>query len=1202
MPLTRRNSLPKPWTARLVDPGIITGMKWMLLVLLLASGAWSQSFDTIVRGGKLVDGSGNPWRMADVGIRGGKIVAVGDLKGQQATNAINATGLIVAPGFIDIHNHSDDTVLADGNAESMVRQGVTSMIFGEGGSAAPSEQFADFNAYFAQLLKQGVSTNIGSYVGSSQIWTQVRGPKAGPPTPAELDKMREQVRTAMRQGALGVSSSLSGPPGAWIDTDTLVAMCKVAAEHGGIYSTHMRTEGQGVFEAVAEALEIGRRAGIPVDIIHLKIADHKLWGRMPELIASIRQARQNGQQVEAHVYPYRAGQNNLASIIPPWAHEGGRDAMLARLKDPAQRAKIREQIENGIQGTNWYNHYTATGSWEGMLLVSLSNPEYKRFEGKRMSEVIQSLGGDGIEVLFKVLLDNKGSIPTIYFHHSEEDMRYALRQPFVSIGSDGTAVKTEGPLARGNPHPRYYGTFPRVLGRYVREDKVITLEEAVRKMTSANAAKIGIYDRGLVRPGQWADIAIFNPETVIDNSTWEKPHQYASGIEYVLVNGQVVLARGQHTGARPGQIIRGSGVAEAKSDRAAAEWVIRNGGNVRLVNGKNRVGRLSDLPDGDLRLASVDLVGTNIDPADLNKLSGLDELTELFLPGPIFNPGAGSRLDANDQLIALAGLTKLERLHFSLHFLTNINVQDKGLLHLTALTNLKELRLTQGRVKGAGLAPFPNLRKLELNYSTFADEGMPYVAKMRRLEELAIRDTFVTDDGLRHLAGLTDLVSLDLYGGRYTDAGLKHLAGLKKLQKLNLLGASISDEGAEVLAGLTELRELNLYRSQITNAGLAKLAALKKLESLDLRYTRVSRSGVDEFRRAVPGARVEFQDASPQTASAELRQSKPAAATEQAVADWVKKLGGKVTMRNGVVVEVDLARTPVTDQQIPHLKTLSSLEVLDLTTTEVGDLGVAALASVQSLRSLNLSQTMTSDKGLSSLAKLPNLQELAVRHTLVEDLTDLPDVEVLSLAGCAVGDDALAHLSSLKRLRELDLSYTEVTNAGMAHLAGLTSLESLDLNTTEIGDEGLRYIAGLTQLKRLRLNYGPFTDKGIRLLTALKNLQTLEVARSRVTDASMDALAAMPALRRVNLDYTSVSDKGLAVLAGGRPDLEALRLDTANLTDAAVESLSTLRTLKDLNLYHTLITPAGYEKLKTALPDCRIVYDADSAQPTRRKS
>jgi N-acyl-D-aspartate/D-glutamate deacylase len=277
---------------------------------------------------------------------------------------------------------------------------------------------------------------------------------------------------------------------------------------------------------------------------------------MPELVTSIASARARGQQVEAHVYPYRAGQNNLSSIIPPWAHEGGSQAMIGRLQEPALRKRLESEILNGIPGSNWYNHYTATGGWEGMLLVSLSNPSYKRFEGRRMSEAIKELGGAPIDVLFKMLVDNRGSVPTVYFHHSEDDMQYALRQPFVSIGSDGTAVATEGPLQRGNPHPRYYGTFPRVLGRYVRELKVLTLEEAVRKMTSANAAKIRIFDRGLLRPGMWADVAIFNPETVIDNATFEKPHQYASGIEYVIVNGDLVLDRGKHTGARPGTVLR----------------------------------------------------------------------------------------------------------------------------------------------------------------------------------------------------------------------------------------------------------------------------------------------------------------------------------------------------------------------------------------------------------------------------------------------------------------------------------------------------------------------------------------------------------------------------------------------------------------------------------------------------------------------
>jgi N-acyl-D-amino-acid deacylase len=522
-----------------------------------------------IRNGRIVDGTGNPSWVGDVGIRDGKVAAMGHLAGREAKTTIDAQGLVVAPGFIDIHNHSDYTLLTDGNAESMIRQGVTSMILGEGGSAAPvggkqqdrefKADWHDFGGYFARLLKGGISTNVGTYVGSSQIWTYVHGEQAGPPSASELSQMQDLVREAMQQGALGVASSLSGPPGSWIDTNTLVAMCKAASGFGGIYSTHMRTEGQGVFESVAEAIRIGREAGVPVDIIHLKLADHKLWGQMPELVASIMQARAGGQDVTANVYPYRAGQNDLASIIPPWAHEGGSAAMIQRLKDSSLRPRLENEIEHGIPGSSWYDHYTATGSWNGMLLVTLSNPAYKKYEGKRMDEVIQDMHAKPLDALFRLLEENGGTVPTIYFHHDEKDMQYALKQPFISIGSDGLAYKTEGPLSAGHPHPRSFGTFPRVLGTYVREEHVITLEDAVRKMTSANATKIHIFDRGLLRPGMWADVTVFNAATIADHATFMKPHQYATGVEYVLVNGKTVLAKGKHLGARPGVILYGQG-------------------------------------------------------------------------------------------------------------------------------------------------------------------------------------------------------------------------------------------------------------------------------------------------------------------------------------------------------------------------------------------------------------------------------------------------------------------------------------------------------------------------------------------------------------------------------------------------------------------------------------------------------------------
>ena len=544
-------------------------IRMVLMLVGFTAFGHAQDFDLLIRGGRIVDGTGNPSYLGDLGISRGKIAAMGQLRGKTAHRTIDATGLSVSPGFIDVHNHSDYTILQDPDAESMVRQGVTSMILGEGGSAAPiggkqdrgvaSSDWTDFQGYFTRLLRQGISTNIGSYVGSSQIWTYVHGPQAGPLSAAELDQTRELVREAMEQGALGVASSLSGPPGSWIDTDTLVAMCEVAGHFGGIYSTHMRTEGIGVFDAIREATEIGRWAHLPVEIIHLKIADHSLWGQMPKAIEIIAQARAEGQDVQADVYPYRAGQNDLASIIPPWAHEGGAREMIERLKNPDLRPRLESEILHGIPGSNWYDHYTATGGWDGMLLVSLSNPKYKRFEGKRMSEVIRELGGNPINALFELLENNHGSVPTIYFHHAEADMRYALRQSFVSIGSDGTAVKTEGPLSAGHPHPRYYGTFPRVLGRYVREEHLLTLEEAIRKMTSANAAKVRVFDRGLLRPGLAADVTVFDAAKIIDHATFENPRQYSTGVEYVVVNGQIVLDHGQHTHAHPGVILYGQG-------------------------------------------------------------------------------------------------------------------------------------------------------------------------------------------------------------------------------------------------------------------------------------------------------------------------------------------------------------------------------------------------------------------------------------------------------------------------------------------------------------------------------------------------------------------------------------------------------------------------------------------------------------------
>ena len=388
----------------------------------------------------------------------------------------------MSPGFIDMHNHSDDTLLDEPRCESMIRQGVTTMVLGEGGSAGPirpsdKRPWTTLGGYFDYVSKKGVATNICSYVGQTQIWTYIKGQELKPATPSEIEAMKQEVAKAMQEGAMGLASSLLMPPSSLVTTAQLIELAKVARQYGGIYSTHIRDEGAGVFRSVDEAIQIAKGAGIRVDVIHLKIADKKFWGQMKEVISMIETARSQGYDVRANIYPYTAGQNDLRAIIPPWAHDGGNQAMLRRLKDPAMRSRMKKDILNGLP--NWYNHYLAVGGdWNAMLLVRLSRPENRPFVGKRMSELIAARGKDGVDVLFDVLLEEGGSVPTVYFHHSEPDMQYAMKTSFVSIGSDGAAISPEGPRGKTNPHPRWYGTFPRVLGRYVRELKVITLPEA----------------------------------------------------------------------------------------------------------------------------------------------------------------------------------------------------------------------------------------------------------------------------------------------------------------------------------------------------------------------------------------------------------------------------------------------------------------------------------------------------------------------------------------------------------------------------------------------------------------------------------------------------------------------------------------------------------------------------------------------------
>jgi N-acyl-D-aspartate/D-glutamate deacylase len=528
-------------------------------------------YDLLIRHGQIVDGTGNPWYYGDLAVRDGRIVAVGRVPAAPARRTIDAKGLVVAPGFIDMHSHSDWLLLEDGDAQSKVRQGVTTEVVGEGQSAGPYQgklrphramvggkpvRWARLGDYFDTLNRAGISVNVVSYVGLDNVWQSVMGISFARPTPQQMEQMKNLVDEALRDGAFGLSSMLAMPPGSLATTDDIVELAKVVHRHGGIYSSHIRNEGTGVFDAVKEAIAIGERAGVPVDIIHIKIADQKYWGRMNEVVRLIEDARKRGVNTQANIYPYTRGNNDLASIIPPWAHEGGTVRMLARLKDAKERARMKKDIQGGIPG--WYDHYTAVGGdWARMLISGKCV-----YEGLTMDRVLamrtrgKHPAPDPLDELFDLLIEQGGSVPTVYAHHTEKDMTLALRRPWCSIGSDGSALAVSGPLRRGNPHPRNFGTFPRVLGVYVRRTGLLRLEDAVRKMTSLSAAKLGLQDRGLLRPGNWADVTLFDPERVIDRATYEEPFRYNEGIEYVIVNGKVVLDRGKHTGARPGRALR----------------------------------------------------------------------------------------------------------------------------------------------------------------------------------------------------------------------------------------------------------------------------------------------------------------------------------------------------------------------------------------------------------------------------------------------------------------------------------------------------------------------------------------------------------------------------------------------------------------------------------------------------------------------
>jgi N-acyl-D-aspartate/D-glutamate deacylase len=543
-----------------------------VMLSIVADGAEGDPCDIVFRDAKVVDGTGSPWFRGDVALRGGKIAALGKLTNTRAKRDIDARKLVVAPGFIDIHSHSEMVLLEDGTAQSKIRQGVTTEIFGEASSPGPyqgrltppvlkiggkSESWSTLGGYFDVAERAGVSVNVASFVGLAQVWECVMGKSHARPTTAQMDEMKALVEEAMKNGAAGMSSLLAQPPGSLATTDEIVELCKIVARYGGIYVAHIRNEGTDVFDAIAEVIEIGRRAGIAVEILHIKIADQRNWGKMDRIVKAVDDARRQGIDVQANLYPYTRGQNNLSSIIPPWAHEGGTAKLLARIKDPGDRARIKKDIVAGLPG--WYNHYTAVGgdwsrmlvagqgTYQGLTVDRILKPRVERNKSEVLDEFLDLLGEAG------------GSIPTVYDHHTEKDMNLAMVQPWTSFGSDGMALATDGVLRRGHPHPRSFGTFPRVLGRYVRELGLLTMEDAIRRMTSANALKTGLYDRGVLRPGLAADVVAFDPERIIDRATYEEPFRYSEGVEYVVVNGVLVLDAGKHTGAKPGKGLRRGG-------------------------------------------------------------------------------------------------------------------------------------------------------------------------------------------------------------------------------------------------------------------------------------------------------------------------------------------------------------------------------------------------------------------------------------------------------------------------------------------------------------------------------------------------------------------------------------------------------------------------------------------------------------------
>jgi N-acyl-D-amino-acid deacylase len=535
-----------------------------------------QSFDVLIKNGKILDGTGNPWYSGDLGIRGDRIVAIGKLSGATAKKTIDAAGKIVAPGFIDTLGQYELALLIDNRAISKLSQGITTEITGEGGSIAPQNEktispvekqlreqykfkidWTTLDGYFRRLEKQGTPLNIGTYVGAAQVREAVIGDDDRPPTPAELEQMKALVEQAMKDGAFGISTALIYPPGHYAKTDELIELAKVAARYGGLYASHMRSEGASEMAALDEAIRIGREAGLPVEVFHLKVSGKPRWGSMVKVVEKIQAARDSGLDIRANQYPYVAGGTALASSLPPWVADGGVPKLLERLRDTAVRARIKTEM--ATDHPDWENLYYDCGGGAGILLAGVENPELKKYNGKTVAEMAKAENKEELDALFDFILKDKAQTGALYFIAGEEDLVYGLKQPWTSIGLDASESPLDGPLYEPQSHPRAFGSMPRFLGHYVRDQKLMPLTEAIRKITSMPAQRQHLVGRGQIQIGYFADITIFDPATIIDRATYTESTRLSEGIDTVLVNGQVEFEHGALTGVNAGRALRGPG-------------------------------------------------------------------------------------------------------------------------------------------------------------------------------------------------------------------------------------------------------------------------------------------------------------------------------------------------------------------------------------------------------------------------------------------------------------------------------------------------------------------------------------------------------------------------------------------------------------------------------------------------------------------